>query len=276
MKESKQIEIDFGNGKTSTIDENVYSFISDLQKNPRSFPPFWNLSKYIKNLSDDFLNFYSYLIKNTKVSKSQLYQDLFVLYELKEKTNGIFLEYGATNGVDLSNTYLLENKFNWKGVLSEPSNKWHLNLKKNRPNSKILHECIYSQTGKNLNFFTSYHGEFSTLEEFRYCDKSTMPGNTKDRNYKGYNHEVTSISLNDVFIKYFNSSPIDYMSVDTEGSEFIILENFDFKKYSPKIVTVEHNFTETENKLDILFTNNNYKRVLKEYTQFDAWYVLRD
>ena len=77
-----------------------------------------------------------------------------MLYKLKEKTNGIFLEYGATNGVDLSNTYLLENKFNWKGVLSEPSNKWHLNLKKNRPNSKILHECIYSQTGKSLNFFT--------------------------------------------------------------------------------------------------------------------------
>ena len=64
------------------------------------------------------------------------------------------------------------------------------------------------------------------------------------------NHKVMSISLNDVFIKYFNSSPIDYMSVDTEGSELLILEQFDFEKFSPKIVTVEHNFTESETKLE--------------------------
>ena len=103
-----------------------------------------------------------------------------------------------------------------------------------------------------------------------------MPGNTKARNHKGFNHQVMSISLNDVFIKYFDSSPIDYMSVDTEGSELLILENFDFKKFSPKIVTVEHNFTEAQKKLDELFFTNNYIRMFKEYTQFDAWYVLQD
>ena len=54
MQERKQIEIDFGNGATSTIDEKVYSYILDLQKNPRGLPPFWNLSKSIKNLNDDF------------------------------------------------------------------------------------------------------------------------------------------------------------------------------------------------------------------------------
>ena len=56
------------------------------------------------------------------------------------------------------------------------------------------------------------------------------------RNKSGHNHKVLSISLNDVFIKYFNSSPIDYMSVDTEGSELLILENFDFKNFLQKLL----------------------------------------
>ena len=242
-----------------------------------NLPPFWNLSNIIrKDLNDDFLKFYSYLLTNYKDSKSQLFQDLFVVYKLSEKTNGTFLEFGATNGLDMSNTYLLENTFRWNGVLAEPSYTWHSSLKKNRPNCKILNECIYSETGKKLDFFTSSIGELSTLEQFRESDRTSIKGNATDRNRKGFSHKVMSISLNDVFIKYFNSYPIDYMSVDTEGSEFLILENFDFEKFSPKIVTVEHNFTETQTKLDTLFSNNNYIRIFREYTQFDAWYVLQD
>ena len=245
-------------------------------KNPKKLPPFWNLSQLIKDLNNDFLEFYAYILRNYSESRSQLYQDLFVIYSFSEKINGTFLEFGAANGVHMSNTFLLENKFKWKGVLSEPSTQWHSSLKKNRPNCKMINECIYSETGKKLDFFTSYRGALSTLEQFRNSDLSSMPRNAYVRNQKGFNHQVMSISLNDVFIKYFDSSPIDYMSVDTEGSELLILENFDFEKFSPKIVTVEHNFTENQSKLDILFASNNYLRIFKEYTQFDAWYVLQD
>ena len=280
MKQNRQqITISFDNGITSTIDEHVFKLIQELEnkiKNPIKLPYFWNLSKSIKNIDENFLKFYSFLLANAKLSKSQLYQDLFVLFTFQEKKNGTFLEYGATDGLNLSNTFLLENQFKWKGLLAEPSKKWHSSLKKNRPNSKIIEECIYSETGKNLNFFTSDVGELSTLEEFRQSDISSMPGNTNLRNKGGYNHKVLSISLNDVFKKYFNNSPIDYMSVDTEGSELLILENFDFKRFSPRIVTVEHNYTDHQNKIDVLFMKNNYTRIFKEYTQFDAWYVLND
>ena len=46
-----------------------------------------------------------------KNAKSQINQDIFVLYTLNWKRNGFFVEFGATNGVDLSNTYLLEKNF---------------------------------------------------------------------------------------------------------------------------------------------------------------------
>ena len=278
MEKRKEIKINFENGISSIIDEHVYKLILDLQKkidSPKKLPLFWNLSKSIKNLDDDFLKFYSYLLSNYTKSRSQIFQDLFVLYKLNEKKNGVFLEFGATDGVNLSNSLLLEKHYQWSGLLAEPSTKWHSSLKKNRPNTRIIQECIYSVSGKYLDFFTSDVGELSTLEEFRFSDMPTMPINAEKRNKSGHNHKVLSISLNDVFIKYFNSSPIDYMSVDTEGSELLILENFDFKKFSPKIVTVEHNFSDTQKKIDTLFFNNNYTRVFKEHTQFDAWYVLR-
>ena len=103
-----------------------------------------------------------------------------------------------------------------------------------------------------------------------------MPGNTKARNANGHTLKVPTISLNDVFKNHLDDQRIDYMSVDTEGSEFLILENFNFKKYAPKVVTVEHNFTNNNEKLNNLFKENNYTRFFSDQTQFDAWYVRND
>ena len=71
-----------------------------------------------------------YLLSHIKKTKSQMKQDLFVLSELKMQTNGFFVEFGATNGIDLSNTYLLEFHFNWTGILAESAKCWHESLKK--------------------------------------------------------------------------------------------------------------------------------------------------
>ena len=126
---------------------------------------------------------------------------------------------------------------------------------------------------RNDKLFVSKKGVFSTINEFKESDIESMPGNTKARNEEGFTVKVPTISLNDVFIKYFNGEKIDYMSVDTEGSELLILSKFNFEKYGPKIVTVEHNFTSAQKNLDNLFKENNYKRFFPQQTQFDSWYI---
>jgi hypothetical protein len=49
----------------------------------------------------------------------QAEQDKFVLNILKYKTNGYFLELGANDPIYTNNTFILENKYNWKGIMIE-------------------------------------------------------------------------------------------------------------------------------------------------------------
>ena len=275
----KKLKINFKNGKSSFVDERTFQYILYLQniiKNPKSIPKFFDLNSIFNTNDDELLDFYTFIFNNRNISFSQLFQDLFVLFLLEKKRGGNFLEFGATNGIELSNSLLLEKEFDWNGVLAEPSPEWQNQLRANRPKSKLLSECIYSETGKTVDFFVSKEGALSTIEEFRQSDIESLPINSKMRNEDGFSVKVPTISLNDVFIKYFNGERIDYMSVDTEGSEFLILSNFNFDKYGPKIVTVEHNFTSSEKKLDSLFKENKYKRMFASHTQFDAWYVRED
>ena len=178
--------------------------------------------------------------------------------------------------MDLSNSYLLENSFNWKGALSEPSLQWHESLKRNRKNSEIITKCIWKESGKKLDFFMSEEGELSTLKDFIESDKTSMPGNTKLRKKKGQTISVETISLNDVIKKYFNSICPSYISIDTEGSEYEILKTFDLDNFRPKVFTIEHNHTENELKIDEHLTRNGYVRIFRVLTTFDAWYVEKE
>jgi Methyltransferase FkbM domain len=62
-------------------------------------------------------------------------------------------------------------------------------------------------------------------------------------------------------------------SIDTEGSEFEILQAFDFARYDVKIITCEHNFSPLRDKLHALLTAKGYVRKFEVLSQVDDWYV---
>ena len=74
----------------------------------------------------------------------------------------------------------------------------------------------------------------------------------------------------------FNGHAPSYLSIDTEGSEYEILQSLDFEKYRPVVFTVEHNFINLGSKIDELMSSNGYVRVFRKITSFDAWYVRTD
>ena len=225
-----------------------------------------------KNLLSNFIN----STKNKNNIKSQLYQDVFASFIVGDKFDKTFFEFGATDGIDLSNSYMLETYLNWKGALSEPSPQWHCKLKKNRPNTKIITDCVWSESEKILDFFVSNVGVLSSLNDFKESDKVSMPGNTSARLKSGEIISVKTISLNDVIEKTFGLKTPSYVSIDTEGSEYEVLKSFNFKKFRPIVFTIEHNYTELQTKIDELMKTSDYVRVFKKITLFDAWYISRE
>ncbi|MEO6327872.1 MAG: FkbM family methyltransferase [Ginsengibacter sp.] len=215
---------------------------------------------------DEVFKFFDYSTPNLSRSQSQIFQDLFVLYLLKDKKNGFFIEFGATDGISLSNTLLLETEYNWKGILAEPGKIWEAGLRQNR-NCIIDTRCVWSSSGQTLLFDETDTAELSTLNV--YADGDFFSEQRKL--CKSYN--VETLSLNDLLSYYNAPLTIDYLSIDTEGSEFEILNAFDFSKYNISIITVEHNFSSKRNDIFNLLALNGYTRVFESISMFDDWYV---
>jgi len=208
----------------------------------------------------------SLLLKHLTKSKAEFRQDLFVLSELNFKHEGYFVEFGAANGQAGSNTYLLEKEFSWNGILCEPARIWHAELKQNRKAS-IDTRCVWSQSGATISFNEVTLAGFSTINSFSSSDWHS------ESRKKGIRYDVETICLNDLLSIYNAPSHIDYLSIDTEGSEFEILKAFDFNKYSFSCITVEHNHTPMRDKVYSLLTENGYTRKYVEVSQVDDWYV---
>ena len=217
----------------------------------------------------NYSNFLEFIVSNRWKSKSQISQDLFALYFTQQKKDGYFIEIGACDGKHLSNTFSLEKR-GWTGIICEPSNFWLQKIKNRK--CILSKKAVFNESGKKLIFNeVSKHPELSGFND--YLDNDN---NSKLReDFSSY--EVETISLNDLISEHGDKKQIDYISIDTEGSEFEILKNFDFKKRKIEVFTIEHNFIEEKrDKIFEMMTKNDYKRVFENLSHWDDWYVRKD
>jgi FkbM family methyltransferase len=200
------------------------------------------------------------------VSRSQIRQDLVALALARKKRNGFFVEFGATNGIRYSNSYLLETQFSWDGVLCEPAKIWHSELVLNRK-CAIDFGCVWSNSNSTMEFVEAHSAELSTVQKFAFSDLHA----TQRENGKTY--KVRTISLVELLEKHNAPLVIDYLSIDTEGSEFQILENFPFDRYKFKFITCEHNYSENQKLVKNLLEKEGYKRILQDFSDFEDWFI---
>ena len=218
----------------------------------------------IINKEDMFIRF---CLLHWRTSQAQLFQDLWVLFELNKKEQGFFVEFGATDGISLSNTYLLEKKFRWYGILVEPCPIWHSRLKINR-NSLTDFRCVWSDSKSKIKFLGSENPEFSTISSFSSNDHYAY------KRQNGVEYFVDTISLTDLLIEHNAPKNVDFLSIDTEGSEFEILSSFNFDLFSIQLISVEHNFLESKRlALFNFLSTKGYKRVFENFSQYDDWYI---
>ncbi len=199
-------------------------------------------------------------------AKSQIQQDLFVLLALDFKQNGYFVDFGATNGNFHSNSWILEKKFGWSGIIAEPGKCWHHDLLNNRK-CQISTKCIWKESGENILFNEADDAGFSTIDAYTSSDH-----HSEMRKY-GNKYQVETISLSDLLDSHDAPKDIDYLSIDTEGTEYDILAAFDFEKWDISIITVEHNHTDKRDKIKTLLESKGFVWVLSSISQFDDWYV---
>ena len=203
------------------------------------------------------------LYYNMVKSYSQEAQDLKVLLHYKLKENGYFVEVGAADGIRFSNTLLLERKYNWYGICVEPDEDEYGELLQNR-DCHCSSDAVYSTSGKELEFSICKNNLFSGLSEHMRSDIiDSVKGKVK----------VRTITLIDLLNKFDAPSFIEYLSLDTEGSEYEILRVFDFSKYKFGLIHVEHNYEEPKRTLiKELLLQNGYK-YMGEY-KWDDFYCL--
>lgn len=199
-------------------------------------------------------------------SKGEIFQDLFAALCIGPDKMGFFVEFGATDGVNGSNTWLLEKQFGWKGILAEPGRGWHASLASNR-NCTIETDCVWIATGREVEFTQANHAGFSTISSYAGKDRHSQ------HRENGLTYLVKTVSLNDMLTRANAPRSIDYISIDTEGSEFDILSHFPFGEWDISVLTIEHNFREERNAMHALLTANGFVRVLTEQSMFDDWYV---
>lgn len=199
-------------------------------------------------------------------SYSQIRQDLLALFIYGDKP-GFFIEFGACDGIYLSNTFLLETYYGWNGLLVEPSKHFNKILKQKRT-SVIDTLCVSDKTGDKVEFVEVKDLQgLSGIAEFAFNDI-----HTQTRMRQGFNYSVDTISLKDLLDKHNCPETIDYISIDTEGSEYSILNSYDFsRKFN--LITVEHNNTHTKDLINNLLSSKGYIQILPEESKWDSWFV---
>ncbi len=172
------------------------------------------------------------------MNKSQFGQDEYVI-NFYNKKNGYFVEIGAYDGISMSNTYLLEHQYNWKGICVECNPTHYNNLIINRPNTINYNCAIYNHDDKLMDFINDDTGGCSGFVETNSHDFIL-------------HKEIITVKTNKLTTILDKSNApqfIEFLSLDTEGSEYEILKSHDFNKYLFGYICVEHNFIEKNRKL---------------------------
>lgn len=166
---------------------------------------------------------------------------------IQPRRNGYFVELGAYDGVEQSNTYVLQCRFGWTGLLVEPSPVRFEECVRNRAFGKVPHircaACVPRDYGEpcvtllEAGLMSVARGltvSDDTADRHASLGASLMPGQRRPYGYAAMARTLTSL-LDEV------NAPraVDLLSLDVEGNERAVLDGIDFDKYSFRWLLIE-------------------------------------
>jgi FkbM family methyltransferase len=169
-----------------------------------------------------------------KRSFSQCGEDLIVDYVLKQMGINLpsYLDVGAYDPVGLSNTYLFYAR-GARGVCLEPNPKLYAKLASKRKRDTCINAGIGPETVENAPFFVMEPDTLSTFSR-EVAERYEAEEGCAIRETLS----VPTYRLNDILARHFSGRP-NFVSLDTEGTEYHILERFDFSAFRPQVFVIE-------------------------------------
>ncbi len=169
-------------------------------------------------------------LNHKKISYSYGGVDLLILDIFKNQKKGYYLDIGCAHPIKNNNTYLLYRK-GWNGI----------NIDLDKENIDLFN----SYRKRDFNVTAAVSDKEGETDLYFYHNKSALNTISK-QNADFQKADISSIkkiktqSINKILKNSpYKDQKIDFLSVDVEGSELDIFKNFDFNKYSPKVIVVE-------------------------------------
>lgn len=217
------------------------------------------MASFIKKVYNKFFDqsFFS-----QKISYAQTGEDLivdFILTWILKVENPIYLDIGANHPHAMNNTFIFYKR-GCSGVNIEPDPSLLAHFKKMRPRDVNINQGV--GFGKSETVADFYMMSSNTLNTFskEEADRISNSGGATIKEVK----QISLISINGVFEKYFPGKEVDFLTIDVEGLDVEILSSLDFELYQPKVIcveTAEHSWggkiTKRRETTDILL-NNGY------------------
>lgn len=201
-------------------------------------------------------------MRKVKNSYSQRGEDVVIDRFLSYKKKGFYIDVGANDPIRFSNT----NRFykrGWRGINIEPDIVCYERVKSARPRDINLNLGI-GTSEEWLTFFKFFPDTLSTFSEI--ASKKYI-----QRGFKLVDKvEIRVVKLSEIINTYCKKTTIDFLSIDTEGYDLVVLQSNDWKRFRPKLICVEvdqENIGITDYLLKIGYSevfNNGLNKIFKD------------
>ena len=206
-------------------------------------------------------------------SYGQFNEDSFILNEFTQSF-GYAIEVGGADGINGSPTKCLEDK-GWKTLLVEANRELFNQAKSRRP---YVFHCaagdvcedgvemtIYTLNGGNQTACSGLEPNQKLVEQHQHLIAETKKELVNKRSLNVLIYEWEKLMGESI-------PNIDFVSIDTEGTELDVMRGLNIKRYQPKIIALENNFEDHNYRR----TMYNWGYLLYERIGVNDYYIYMD
>jgi FkbM family methyltransferase len=163
-----------------------------------------------------------------------------------DRDGGFFVEAGANDGFEQSNTYWLERFRGWKGVLVEPIPRLYEEAVRERPGARVFNCALVPFDHEGGDVRMRYGGLMSVVggaHGSNEADRAWVRPAFSLRMESEYEVEVPARTLSSI-LDEVGAPEVDLLSLDVEGYEPSVLGGLDLERHAPRFILVEiHDMT---------------------------------